>query len=68
MFVSINFLMVLIFHVHLSLKTNADDRDFVFDHFNHQRVGIALMVVMTNLNVEITKDLTSVPALHCVSH
>ena len=68
MFVSINFLMVLIFHGHLSLKINADDRDFVFNHFNHQCVGVAVMVDMTNLNFEITKDLTSVPGLHRVFH
>ena len=60
--------MVLIFHVHPSLKINADDRDFVFNHFNHQCVGIAVMVDMTSLNLEITKDLTSVPGLHRVFH
>ena len=60
--------MVLIFHVHPSLKINADDRDFVFNHFNHQFVGVAVMVDMTSLNLEITKDLTSVPGLHRVFH
>ena len=67
-FVSINFLMVFIFHVHLSLKINADDRDFVSNHFNQQCVGVAVMVDMTNLNLAITKDLTSVPGLHRVFH
>ena len=30
------------------------------NYFNHQCVGVPVMVDMTNLNLEITKDLTSV--------
>ena len=60
--------MVLIFHVHLSLKINADNRGFVFNHFNYQCDGVAVMVDMTNLNREIAKDLNSAPGLHRVFH
>ena len=35
---------------------------------SHQCVGVAVMVDMTNLNLEISKDLTSVPGLHRAFH
>lgn len=52
--------MVVIFHVRLSLKINADGRDL--------SLIILTMDDMTNLNLEITKDLTLVLGLHRVLH
>ena len=63
MFVPNNLLIVLISHVGISLNINIDDCVLVFNYVNHQCVGIAVMVDMTNVNLEITKDLTLVLGL-----
>ena len=63
MFVPNNLLIVLITHVRISLNFNVDDCDFAFNYVNNQCVGIAVMVDMRNVNLEITKGLTSVLGL-----